>query len=346
MADLSTAPPLAVTAREPLLTVDGLNVEFRSGRGWLQVVDDVSFAVRPSQTIGLVGESGSGKTVSALAVMGLAPSLGARVSARSISFEGQELTKLRSSAMNRLRGDRIGMIFQQPIRSLNPAYTVGDQIAETVRRFRKVSRKQAWQRAVEMLDRVHIARARERAKEYPHTFSGGMCQRVMIAMALACEPSLLIADEPTTALDVTVQSRILNLLRELQNDTGVAMLFISHDLGVIAEMCEAVVVMYAGQVVEHAPIDPLFYAPKHPYTDGLLGSIPRVGHSKRLTTIPGTVPNMSELPAGCRFHPRCIHAVAGRCDSTEPVLEPLGREHAARCLRVHELSLDGLVGRT
>jgi len=346
MADLSVAPRLGETGREPLLDVGGLNVEFRSGRGWLRVVDDVSFAVGRSQTIGLVGESGSGKTVSALAVMGLAESLGARVSARSISFEGQELTKLRRSAMNRLRGDRIGMIFQQPIRSLNPAYTVGDQIAETVRRFRKVSRKQAWRRAVEMLDRVHIARASERAKEYPHTFSGGMCQRVMIAMALACEPSLLIADEPTTALDVTVQSRILNLLRELQHDTGVAMLFISHDLGVIAEMCEAVVVMYAGQVVEHAPIDPLFYAPKHPYTDGLLGSIPRVGYSKRLTTIPGTVPNMSELPAGCRFHPRCVHAVAGRCDGIEPVLEPLGGGQGARCLRVHELSLAGLVGRT
>jgi peptide/nickel transport system ATP-binding protein len=345
MADVSVVARPVVMTRGALLDVDGLNVEFRTGRGWLRVVDDVSFAVGQSQTIGLVGESGSGKTVSALAVMGLAPALGARVEARSINFEGQELTQLRGSAMNRLRGDRIGMIFQQPGRSLNPAYTVGEQIAETVRRFRKVSRKQAWRRAVEMLDRVHIARAEARAKEYPHTFSGGMCQRVMIAMALACEPSLLIADEPTTALDVTVQARILNLLRELQRDTGVAMLFISHDLGVIAEMCEAVVVMYAGQVVEQAPVDPLFYAPQHPYTDGLLGSIPRVGHATRLSTIPGTVPNMSALPPGCRFHPRCPHAVAARCDRDAPALEPVGPAQSARCVRVHELDLPGLAGR-
>ena len=325
-----------------LLRVDGLTVEFRGGRGWTRVVDDVSLAVNPAQTIGLVGESGSGKTVSALATIGLAQGLGAKVTARSIEFEGQQLTTLRPSAINRLRGSRIGMIFQQPARSLDPAYTVGDQIAETIRRFGKVSRKEAWQRAVEMLDRVQIADAARRAKEYPHTFSGGMCQRVMIAMALACGPSLLIADEPTTALDVTVQARILNLLRELQVETGVAILFISHDLGVIAEMCESVLVMYAGRVVEEAPADTLFFAPRHPYTEGLLGSIPRVGRSKRLITIAGNVPPMDHLPKGCRFHPRCRYAVAGRCDGTEPGLLALDGAHRARCARVDELSLAGV----
>ena len=232
------------------------------------------------------------------------------------------------------------MIFQQPARSLDPAYTVGDQIAETVRRFGGVSRRDAWRQAVEMLDRVHIADAAKRAKEYPHTFSGGMCQRVMIAMALACGPSLLIADEPTTALDVTVQARILDLLRELQRDTGVAILFISHDLGVIAEMCESVLVMYAGRVVEAAPADDLYFQPKHPYTEGLLGSIPRAG--KSLISIAGNVPPMDHLPAGCRFHPRCVYAVAGRCDGAEPELAPLTGAHSARCARVSELSLAGV----
>jgi peptide/nickel transport system ATP-binding protein len=326
----------------PLLRVDGLTVEFRAGRGWTRVVDDVSLSVDPAQTVVLVGESGSGKTVTALATLGLAQVLGAKVAARSIEFEGQELTSLRPSAMNRVRGNRIGMIFQQPARSLDPAYTVGDQIAETIRRFGDVSRKEAWRRAVEMLDRVHIANAAKRAAEYPHTFSGGMCQRVMIAMALACGPSLLIADEPTTALDVTVQARILNLMRELQRDTGVAILFISHDLGVIAEMCESVLVMYAGQVVEQAPADEIFFQPQHPYTEGLLGSIPRPGRSTHLVTIPGNVPPMDHLPSGCRFHPRCRYAVAGRCDRGEPALHVDGAGHGSRCVRVGEITLAGV----
>ena len=327
---------------QPLLRIEGLSVEFRAGRGWTRVVDDVSLSVDRAQTVGLVGESGSGKTVSALATIGLAQRIGAKVAARSIEFEGQELTALRPSAMNRLRGSRIGMIFQQPARSLDPAYTVGDQIAETIRRFGNVSRREAWRRAVEMLDRVHIADAAKRAKEYPHTFSGGMCQRVMIAMALACGPSLLIADEPTTALDVTVQARILNLLRELQQETGVAILFISHDLGVIAETCESVFVMYAGQVVEHAVAEDLYFEPQHPYTEGLLGSIPRVGQSNRLVTIAGNVPPMDQLPGGCRFHPRCPYAVAGRCDDAEPELHSVSLGHSARCVRAGELSLAGV----
>jgi peptide/nickel transport system ATP-binding protein len=325
-----------------LLRVDGLTVEFRGSRGWTRVVDDVSFSVDSAQTVGLVGESGSGKTVSALATIGLAQHLGAKVTARSIEFEGQQLTAMRPSAINRLRGTRIGMIFQQPVRSLDPAYTVGDQIAESIRRFGGVSRKEAWRQAVEMLDRVHIANAATRAKQYPHTLSGGMCQRVMIATALACGPSLLIADEPTTALDVTVQARILDLLRELQRDTGVAILFISHDLGVIAETCESVIVMYAGRVVERSSADELFFRPKHPYTEGLLGSIPRVGQSKRLVTIAGNVPPMEHLPAGCRFHPRCPYAVPGRCDSVEPDLPDGDGGHTARCVRVDELSLTGV----
>ena len=294
-----------------------------------RVVDDVSLAVGPAQTVGLVGESGSGKTVSALATIGLAQALGAKVAARSIQFEGQELTTLRPSAMNRLRGSRIGMIFQQPARSLDPAYTVGDQIAETVRRFGDVSRKEAWRRAVEMLDRVHIADAAKRAKEYPHTFSGGMCQRVMIAMALACGPSLLIADEPTTALDVTVQARILDLLRELQRDTGVAILFISHDLGVIAEMCESVLVMYAGRVVEAAPADDLFFAAEAPLHRGAPRLDPPSRQVEASSPSPATSPRWTTSRRAAASIPGAAYAVAGRCDGAEPELEPLSSAHSA-----------------
>ncbi len=233
------------------------------------------------------------------------------------------------------------MIFQQAIRTLDPAFTVGEQIAETVRRHEDVSRKAAWKRAVDMLDRVHIPRAAERAKEYPHTFSGGMCQRAMIAMALACSPELVFADEPTTALDVTVQARILDLLREIQRDTGIAIVFITHDLGVIAEVADRIVVMYAGQVVEQGGVDEIFLRPHHPYTAGLMNAIPVVGQGRRLVDIPGNVPAPGQAPAGCRFHPRCPHSQPGRCDVAVPPLEEHGG-HEVRCVRADEIELRGI----
>jgi peptide/nickel transport system ATP-binding protein len=326
---------------KPLLAVQGLSVEFPAGRGWVRVVDDVSFDIAAGEIVGLVGESGSGKTVSAQAILGLTRAQGGRVGSGSVVFDGRDLTKLKERELANVRGDRIGMIFQQPIRSLDPAFSVGDQIAEVVRRHRGVSRRAAWHRAVEMLERVHIDRAAERAGHYPHQFSGGMCQRVMIAMALACEPSLLIADEPTTALDVTVQAIILDMLREIQADSGIAILFISHDLGVIAEIAERVVVMYAGQVVEAGTAANVFARLRHPYTEGLLASIPNVG-DERLRSIPGSVPMAGRHPSGCRFHPRCPYFAAGRCDIIEPPLEMLDGGHAARCLRARELTLRGV----
>jgi oligopeptide/dipeptide ABC transporter ATP-binding protein len=232
------------------------------------------------------------------------------------------------------------MIFQQPTRSLNPAYTVGEQIAEVLRTHQGASRADAWRTAVGLLERVGIARAAERAKEYPHTFSGGMCQRVMIAIALARRPKLIIADEPTTALDVTVQAKVLDLLREMQTELGAAIIFITHDLGVIAQMSERTAVMYAGKIVETAPTIEIFQKPVHPYTRGLVASVPRMGSSKRLVAIPGTVPPAHAIPSGCRFQPRCPLAIQGRCDVAEPVLIPLTDRHDARCVRAGELWME------
>ncbi len=324
-----------------LLEVDDLTVSFRGRAGWAHAVEGASFSIEPGQTVGLVGESGSGKTVTSLAVLGLIQAQGGRVTGRA-RFEGRDLIDMSDRELADIRGARIGMIFQQAIRSLDPAFTVGEQIAETVRRHRDVTRKQAWQRAVEMLERVRIPRAAVRASEYPHTFSGGMCQRVMIAMALSCEPALLIADEPTTALDVTVQSHILDLIREIQHDTGISVLFISHDLGVIAEMADRVVVMYAGQVIEEGGIEEVFVRPRHPYTSGLLGAIPTAGQGRRLVDIPGNVPAPGYAPRGCRFHPRCEHFQPGRCDDAVPPIEQVGG-HDVRCVRADELQLPGVV---
>jgi peptide/nickel transport system ATP-binding protein len=317
-----------------LLSIRNLTVSF----GGTAVVQDVSFDVEAGSTVGLVGESGSGKTVTALSALGLTRTQGATVTGQ-VLFDGEDLTAMSEKQLSTRRGRSIGMIFQQAIRTLDPAFTVGEQIAEAVRRHEGLSRSAARARAVEMLDRVHIPRAAERAKEYPHTFSGGMCQRAMIAMALACSPRLVFADEPTTALDVTVQARILALLREIQRDTGIAIVFISHDLGVIAELAQRVVVMYAGQVVERATVEDLFLRPRHPYTSGLLGSIPAVGQGRRLISIPGVVPPPGAMPVGCRFHPRCVHEVPGLCDTTAPSLD-LG--DGARCLRTTELDLRGI----
>ncbi len=331
----------AVTDR-PLLEVEGLCVEFETAKGWLRVVEDASFSLEAGRTLGLVGETGSGKTVTSQAVMGLTPLLGGRIPAGSVKLGGHELMGIREREWQDIRGNRIAMIFQQAIRSLNPAFTVGEQIAESLRRHRGLDHKEAWRQAVAMLDRVHIANAATRAREYPHTFSGGMCQRAMIAMALVCEPEILIADEPTTALDVTVQAVILNLLRELQDQTNLAILFITHDLGVVAEMCDETAVMYSGQIVERSSIDQIFEAPHHPYTAGLLASIPRVGQGTRLDAIRGNVPPLDRLPPGCRFHPRCDYAVAGRCNVEPPALVSAANGSLSRCVRVGELALKGV----
>ena len=332
-----------MTSREPLLDVQNLTIEFPLSGRWTPVVQDVSFSIEAGQTVGLVGESGSGKTVTSLALLGLIQAQGARIANGSIRFEGGDLAKFSESEFQRIRGERIGMIFQQPTRSLNPAYTVGEQIAETLRYRRGLSRRAAWNRAVDLLDRVRIPQAARRAAEYPHMFSGGMCQRVMIAMALACEPVLLIADEPTTALDVTVQAKILDLLRTIQSETGISILFISHDLAVIAQMCAKVVVMYAGQVVECANAEQVFVTPMHPYTEGLLSAIPRRDQSSELVAIPGNVPLPGTMPTGCRFHPRCDYHIAGRCDSIAPGPRLAGAERSARCLRIGEVNLKGIV---
>ncbi|MDQ7911270.1 ABC transporter ATP-binding protein [Phytohabitans sp. ZYX-F-186] len=330
----------------PLLDVRGLSVSFPAPRGErLTVASGVTFDVGAGEVVGLVGESGSGKTVSSLAISGLVAAQGGRVEG-SARLDGTELVGLPEKELRQLRGARVSMVFQQAIRSLNPGLTVGEQIAETVRRHRQVSRKAAWDRAVEMLDRVGIANPSARAQEYPHQFSGGMCQRVMIAMALCCDPRLLIADEPTTALDVTVQRRILDLLLELRAEQDIAILFITHDLGVIAEMCDRVVVMYAGEVVERGTMLDLFRRPRHPYTQGLLDAIPR-GRGRRLVSIPGTVPPPMALPSGCRFAARCPYAEPGRCDAEHPPLRQVGDGSSgtreARCVRAEELELSGVV---
>ena len=324
-----------------LLEVEHLRVSFREQGGWSTVVDDVSFTVAAGTTTGLVGESGSGKTVTALSVLGLHRGPHVRVEG-TVRFAGQDLTALGDDALSDVRGARIGMVFQQASRTLDPAFTVGGQIAETVRRHTGASRRDAWARAVEMLDKVHIPRPAERARQYPHQFSGGMAQRVVIALALSCSPELVIADEPTTALDVTVQARVLELLRELQEQTGVAIVLITHDLGVIAEMADRVAVMYAGQIVEQAAIGELFTRPRHPYSAGLMGAIPVVGQGRRLVDIPGVVPAPSALPEGCRFHPRCPHAEKGRCDTAPPPLRSAA-DHEVRCVRAGELALRGVL---
>ncbi|WP_037363549.1 ABC transporter ATP-binding protein [Nakamurella lactea] len=348
-ATAKDSAPEAVSGAErptPLLDVRDVSVEFpTAGRDWVTSVQNVSFQLMPGESMALVGESGSGKTVTSLAVMGLTEATGGRLSSGSVTFDGNELTGRPAKEWRKVRGPGMGMIFQQPIRSLNPAYTVGDQIAESVRKHLGLSRRQAEAKSVEMLEMVQIPRAAERAKEYPHAFSGGMCQRVMIAMVMACNPRLLIADEPTTALDVTVQETILDLLRDVQQQTGVALLFISHDLAVVAEICQRVAVMYAGEVIESAPAVDLFFRPQHPYSSGLLASIPRPGLSvdRRLRTIPGGIPAPGTWPAGCRFAPRCEFAQSGRCDTTHPPLDVVSTGGLSRCLRADELALDGVV---
>src|SRR4051794_2921006 len=330
----------AVGAARPLLEVDGLTVAFGTSGGALTVVDDVAFSVDTGETLGLVGESGCGKSVSSLAVMGLVSERTGRVRARTLRLGAHDLTTVSKPVLRSLRGPEMAMIFQEPMTSLNPAFTIGNQIAESVRAHGNVTRAQAKARAVEMLDRVGIPDPDRRVKDYPHAFSGGMRQRAMIAMALANDPKLLIADEPTTALDVTIQAQILDLLRDLQRDTGMAIVFVTHDLGVVADICDRVVVMYAGQVVEESALGPLYARPRHPYSAGLLASMPQITPPGRpLTVIPGQVPSPDAWPVGCRFADRCPH------------VEPRCREAAVgwssapgagvRCVRADELVLAG-----
>ncbi len=313
----------------PLLSIEGLETRFTSDGKSFLAVDGVSIAVERGQTVGVVGESGCGKSVTALSVMRLIPDPPGRIVGGRIVFDGENLLEKSEAQMRRIRGKRIGMIFQEPMTSLNPVFTVGDQIGEALRLHEGMSRAKAKERAVDLLRLVGIPAPEDRVERYPHEMSGGMRQRVMIAMALACNPDLLIADEPTTALDVTIQAQILDLIRRLQAERNMAVLLITHDLGVVAETCEQVVVMYAGKVVETAPADALFAAPRHPYTAGLLRSIPgAAGAGERLQTIPGVVPSLGNLPAGCRFRARCDRAIA-RCAEEELKLVVLGQSSAA-----------------
>ena len=313
-----------------LLEVTELRTTFASDEGEIAAVDGVSFAVEAGRTLAIVGESGCGKSVTALSIMGLVPQPARQVRG-SIRFEGRELVGLSTRALQDLRGDRMAMVFQEPMSSLNPAFTIGDQIVEVLLRHRPLTRAQAAARALAMLEKVRIPAPAQRFHEYPHKLSGGMRQRAMIAMALACEPRLLIADEPTTALDVTIQAQILDLMHRLQQETGTAIVLITHDLGVVAEVADDVVVMYAGRVVEQAPVRSLFAQPQHPYTVGLLGSIPPLhGVRHRLAAIEGQVPSPLRMPAGCRFAERCPFADA-RCRSAPPPLRELDAGHRSAC---------------
>ncbi len=321
-----------MTTDTPLLEVKGLRTEFRTGGSSFAAVDGISFSLAPGETLGIVGESGCGKSVTSLSIMRLVPNPPGRITAGEIRLEGRNLLELPESDMRAVRGDDIAMIFQEPMTSLNPVQTVGDQIIEAVQLHRPLNASNARARALEMLRLVKIPSPETRLDEYPHQLSGGMRQRVMIAMALACDPKLLIADEPTTALDVTIQAQILDLLRDLRERTGAAIMLITHDLGVVAELAHRVIVMYAGRIVEEAPVDLLFADPQHPYTLGLLGSIPRLGSDgdERLTAIEGVVPNPYALPPGCRFSPRCPLADA-RCQAEQPSLREIAPGHRTAC---------------
>ncbi|MGQ9669984.1 MAG: ABC transporter ATP-binding protein [Desulfosoma sp.] len=323
----------------PLLHVDHLCTFFFTDRGTIRAVDDVSFSLESGKTLALVGESGCGKSVTALSIMRLIPTPPGRIVSGRILFEGVDLLQLSEPEMRHVRGNKISMIFQEPMTSLNPVFRVGDQIAEVLELHQKLSRKDALDRAVELLRMVGIPSAASRLRDYPHQMSGGMRQRVMIAMALACNPRILIADEPTTALDVTIQAQILELMNDLRRTTGAAILLITHDLGVVAETAEHVEVMYAGRVVEEAPVRDLFHEPLHPYTQGLLRSIPSLvaDEKRRLEAIPGVVPSLLALPPGCKFHDRCS-IVMDRCFTEEPTLTAWKPGHQVRCWLYDESS--------
>lgn len=313
-----------------LLTVEDLCVEFKTDKGIARAIDGVSLQVNPGETLGLVGESGSGKSVTSLSIMGLIPQPPGRIAGGDIRFNGRSLPGLSQREYRKLRGREIAMIFQEPMTALNPVFTVGNQMMDVLRRHMGLSRKAARARAIELLDEVGIPAPDKRVDEYPHQLSGGMRQRVVIAMALSCDPKLLIADEPTTALDVTIQAQVLELIAKLAKDHSTATILITHDLGVVAEVCDRAAVMYCGRIVETGQVTDLFARPEHPYTRGLINSIPRIRDDKlhRLPTIPGIVPDLLDLPAGCRYRDRCPQALE-RCGNFDPALEPHGNTDAA-----------------
>ncbi|KQO16576.1 ABC transporter ATP-binding protein [Paenibacillus sp. Leaf72] len=316
---------------EHLLTVNRLQTAFRTDQGEVISIDDVSFRLKPGETLGIVGESGCGKSVTSLSIMRLLGAKG-RIRRGEIIFEDKSLGELTEAQMRDIRGNDISMIFQEPMTSLNPVFTIGHQMIEAIRLHMSLDKKAARAYAIEMLKRVGIPRPEVMVDEYPHALSGGMRQRVMIAMALSCEPRLLIADEPTTALDVTIQAQILELMKKLKQESGTAIMLITHDLGVIAEMADKVIVMYAGQVVEETDVYTLFDEPRHPYTQGLMQSIPHIDAElgERLASIPGSVPSLQNMPAGCRFRARCPHAME-KCEAELPPLIPSGKNHLTRC---------------
>lgn len=339
---------MTTTSATPLLEVEGLKTSFKTSRGIVKSVDDVSFVIPAGTTLGVVGESGSGKSVTSLSIMRLVARGGGSIDDGVIRLNkpGQpaiDIRNLDEKSMRRVRGNDIAMIFQEPMTSLDPVWSIGDQIIEAVRLHQKVSRAEAREKAIEMLRLVGIPAPESRVDDFPHQLSGGMRQRVMIAIALSCRPALLIADEPTTALDVTIQAQILDLIRRLQKEIGMSVLFITHNLGVVAEIADRVAVMYAGQVVEEGPVRAIFSAPRHPYTVGLLKSIPTPGSSsnpmasRKLDTIGGAPPDPVALPHGCRFAPRCPLAI-DECQKAPPPLFPVGENHGARCIRWPEVS--------
>ena len=319
---------------KPLLSVENLCVTFRTDQGVVPAVQDFSYTLNAGETLAIVGESGSGKSVGALALMRLIPDPPGRISSGSIQFDNRDILGMTEGEMQKIRGNEIAMIFQEPMTSLNPVLTVAEQISETVQLHHQLDPKNARARALEMLQFVQLSEPEKRLDQYPHELSGGMCQRVMIAMALACTPSILIADEPTTALDVTIQAQILDLMRDLKDRLGTAILLITHDLGVVAEMADRVIVIYAGKKIEEAPVRELLRAPRHPYTLGLLGAMPRLGDTNmqaRLTEIPGTVPSLLDPISGCAFAPRCSLAT-DECRTNTPELRPFGNSgHLAAC---------------
>lgn len=331
----STATATPVLDTQPVLEVSNLETSFFIGGKQLKAVDNVSFSVGRGRTLGIVGESGCGKSVTSLSVMRLIPWPPGKITAGTINLEGKDLLKLSEDEMRKYRGNKISMIFQEPMTSLNPVFTVGDQVGEVYRVHKGANKREARDRAIEMLRQVRIPSPEQRVDEFPHQLSGGMRQRVMIAMALACRPGLLIADEPTTALDVTIQAQILALMNNLQAEVGMSVVLITHDLGVVAETCDDVVVMYAGKIVERASTKELFTNPKHPYTRGLMESIPKLGaHQSRLKTIPGLVPGLGNLPNGCRFQDRCPLA-SDECRAADPALRDVGGKHEVACIKAN-----------
>lgn len=314
----------------PIIEVKGLQTSFQTDDGEIPVVNSVSFHIEPGEVLGIVGESGCGKSVTSLSIMGLVPTTTGKVQGE-IRFKGENLATASEARMRKIRGNEIAMIFQEPMTSLNPLFTIGEQLTESLRIHRKWNKKQARARAVEMMKLVGLGRAEALMGEYPHQLSGGMRQRVMIAMAMICEPELLIADEPTTALDVTIQAQILELMKKLNRETKTAIMMITHDLGVVAEMCQRMVVMYAGKIVEEGDVSAIFQNPKHPYTVGLIQSVPDMREKKeRLYSIPGQVPKPGSQKLGCQFAPRCTHAM-DRCLSEAPPLQPFNNGQQVRC---------------